>query len=232
MAFKHRISFATDLAANLGWNRFRIMPDIISKLLRAAIWSRCAVQFKSEQSPFPWTSRRLRSAALQWQVCTGFDLEHAVLFLCHIFTQSPINDCKIERSDGRCFDRQQLLAHSMEISFPMKKNSFVTARYLQSIKTFLTVKLSQHHKTPDLTPCVCTRLSNPPKLCRSAAPRAWPLILQSNPSIVFSNSLWEWLPGDQHWLAGAWTWTQTWTLPPDQWVVEVLSAQEPQNKIQ
>ena len=37
MAFKHSISFATDLAANFGCNRFRIMPDIVSKILRAAI---------------------------------------------------------------------------------------------------------------------------------------------------------------------------------------------------
>ena len=46
------------------------------------------------------------------------------------------------------------------------------------------------------TPSVCARPSDPPKLCWSAAPRAWPLILQSNPSIVFSNSLREWLPDD------------------------------------
>ena len=36
MAFKHCISFATDLAGNFGCNRFRITPDIVSKLLRAA----------------------------------------------------------------------------------------------------------------------------------------------------------------------------------------------------
>ena len=35
MAFKQHISFATDLAANC--DPFRIMPDIVSKLLRAAI---------------------------------------------------------------------------------------------------------------------------------------------------------------------------------------------------
>ena len=35
-----------------------------------------------------------------------------------------------------------------------------------------------------------------PKLCRSAAPRAQPFILQSNTLIVFLNSLWEWLPDD------------------------------------
>ena len=37
MAFKHRILIATDLAANFGCNQFRITPDIVSKLLRAAI---------------------------------------------------------------------------------------------------------------------------------------------------------------------------------------------------
>ena len=37
MACKHRISFATNLAANFGCDQFRIMPDIVSKLLRAAI---------------------------------------------------------------------------------------------------------------------------------------------------------------------------------------------------
>ena len=30
-------------------------------------------------------------------LCTGFDSEHAVLFLCHIFSQRPMNDRKIER---------------------------------------------------------------------------------------------------------------------------------------
>ena len=37
MAFTHCISFATYLAANVGCNLFRIIPDIVSKNLRAAI---------------------------------------------------------------------------------------------------------------------------------------------------------------------------------------------------
>ena len=36
-AFKHCISYTTNLAANFGCYRFSIMPDIVSKLLRAAI---------------------------------------------------------------------------------------------------------------------------------------------------------------------------------------------------
>ena len=38
--------------------------------------------------------------------CTGFNSEHAVLFLFLIFTQRQMNDRKIERSDGRGFGRQ------------------------------------------------------------------------------------------------------------------------------
>ena len=64
MAFKYCISFAIDLAANFGCNWFRTMTDIVSKFLRKAIRSRCAVLFESEQTPFSWTGRRLRSAAL------------------------------------------------------------------------------------------------------------------------------------------------------------------------
>ena len=63
MPFKHHISFATDLAANFGFNWFRIMPDIISTLLSATIWSWCAVRVESEQTPFP-LSCLFRPAAL------------------------------------------------------------------------------------------------------------------------------------------------------------------------
>ena len=50
------------------------------------------------------------------------------------------------------------------------------------------------------------------------------LLLQSNPSIISWNSLREWLSGAQ-------TWNQTWTLPPDQRVVKVLSASKFQNNL-
>ena len=89
----------------------------------------------------------------------------------------------------------------MDIPFPMKKKSVVTARYLQSIKTFLTLELSRYRKSGSTfsssepaadseTPCVCARPSDLRQPCRSAAPRAWPLILPSKPSITFWNSLW------------------------------------------
>ena len=44
-------------------------------------------------------------------------------------------------------------------------------------------------------PCVCACWSDQPKLCWSVTPRAQPL--QSKPSIIFWNSLWEWLPDDR-----------------------------------
>ena len=206
------ISFAPYLAANLGCDRFRIMPDIMSKLLCAAIWSWCVVWFESEQTPFPRTGSRLRSAAL-----------HRILFgtCCFVpmsYFYSGTNEWSQDWVKLCCFGQQQLLANSIGISFPNEKNSVVTAWYLQSIKTFLTVKLSQYSKSgstfssseqvaassdwlrpaPQETPFVCARPSYPRKQSWSAAPTAWPLILQSNPSIVFSNSLREWLPDDRH----------------------------------
>ena len=64
MAWEHRISFATDLAANFSYDRVRIMPDIVSKLFLATIGSGCAVKLESEQTPFSRASGRVRSAPL------------------------------------------------------------------------------------------------------------------------------------------------------------------------
>ena len=36
-------------------------------------------------------------ANLNLLLCTGFDLEHAVLFLCHIFAQRSMTDRKTEQ---------------------------------------------------------------------------------------------------------------------------------------
>ena len=121
-------------------------------------------------------------------------------------------------------------SESRQTSFQRHFKAFAR-RYLRSLCCSIGIwaealSLDRSHFICDLFWC---------KLClwaRSKAPRTWPLILQSNPLIVFWNSLREWLPDDLHWSAEAQTWTQTWTLPPDQWVVVVLSALKPQNKVQ
>ena len=82
--------------------------------------SEVAVLFDSNLSRRPFLGQVVDSDLL---LCTGFDSEHAVLFLCHIFTQRPMNDRKIERSDGRGFGRQQLLANSIEIFISHEKKS-------------------------------------------------------------------------------------------------------------
>ena len=80
--------------------------------------SEVAVLFDSNLSRLPFLGQVVD---LDLLLCTGFDSEHAVLFLCHIFTQRPMTDRKIERSDGRCFGRQQLLANSIEIFISHEK---------------------------------------------------------------------------------------------------------------
>ena len=54
LAFKRHISFATDLAANSVCNQFRIVPDIVSKLLLTARPSGLVVllDWKLSRRPF------------------------------------------------------------------------------------------------------------------------------------------------------------------------------------
>ena len=53
---------------------------------------------------------------------TEFNL-NAVLFICHISTQSLTTDRMIEQSNGRCFGRQRLLADSIENFISHEKKS-------------------------------------------------------------------------------------------------------------
>ena len=91
MAFKQRISFATDLAAN---------PCLKAFARRHLKSLCCLIRILADD-----LSSGLRSAALH-RIRFGT----SGLFLCHIFTQRPMNVRKIERSDGRGFGRQQLPA--------------------------------------------------------------------------------------------------------------------------
>ena len=82
--------------------------------------SEVAVLFDSNLSRRPFLGQVVD---LDLLLCTGLDSEHAGLFLCHIFTQRPMTDRKIERSGGCCFVRQQRLANSIEIFISDEKES-------------------------------------------------------------------------------------------------------------
>ena len=109
MAFKHRISFATDLAAILSLQTLVAIDSESCQTLFpmfCAQPSEVAVLFYSNWSRRPF----LRQVVdLDLLLCTGSDMEPVVLFLCHIFTQRPMTDRKFEQSDWRCFGLQQLL---------------------------------------------------------------------------------------------------------------------------
>ena len=145
-----------------------------------------------------------------------------------------MNDRRIEQSYGRCFGRQQLLANSIENFIHMNKKSdgpkFTKFWISKSVSIARVVacfpQASRSESLPAATvadsetPCFCACLSYPPLLCRSAASRALPLVLQSNPSIAWRNSLREWLSDD-------WQGLKLWLrLSSAAWptVVKVLSA--------
>ena len=164
MAFKHSISFATDLAANFGCNRFRITPDIVSKLLRPAIWSSCAVWLESEQTPFPWTGSLLSCCFAQDSIRNLWFCSYIIFLLRDQWMIARLSEAAM----GVALVGNNFWLIPWEFHFPTKKNSVVTAWYLQSIKTFLTVELSQYRKSgstfsssePVAASSDCSRLGN------------------------------------------------------------------------
>ena len=118
MAFKHCISFATCMALNFGCNWFRITPDIVSKLCSPP--SEVAVLFYSNLSRLPFLGQDVDLDLLHF---TGFNLEHTVLFLCHIFNQRSMTDRKIKRSHGCCFGLNNFSPIPLKFSFHMNTKS-------------------------------------------------------------------------------------------------------------
>ena len=156
MAFKHWISFATDLAANFGCNWVRIMPNIVSRLLLTANWSCCAVLFESEQTPFSLTSSWFKPTALH-RICSY------VIFL----LRDPSMIEKLIKGMGTAMVGNNFLPIPLKCSYHMKKNCLDAAQNLQSNKTLLTLELSQYSYFPQLSqsPPAATAALNTLCLC-------------------------------------------------------------------
>ena len=80
--------------------------------------SEVAVLFNSNLSRCPFLRKLVD---LDLLICTGFNLEHAVLLLCHIFTQGPRTIRKFKLGNWSFFGLQQLLAYSIEIFISHEK---------------------------------------------------------------------------------------------------------------
>ena len=74
-----------------------------------------------------------RSFDLNLLLCTGFDLELVDLLLCHIFTERPMNDHKIELGN------ELLTPPTILFHMPVSKKIY---QNLQNTKTFLTFEVS------------------------------------------------------------------------------------------
>ena len=90
----------------------------------------------------------------------------------YFYSETNDSDRKMERSDGRGFDRQQLLANSIENFILHEK------KHLQSIQTLLTLELSQYSKSGSMfssseqvaASSDCRRLGNTLCLCSPVQP--------------------------------------------------------------
>ena len=105
---------------------FHVLPIWLQTLVAMTLFtsfcvppSEVAMLFDSNLSRRPFLRKVVD---LDLLLFTEFNL-NAVLFICHISTQSLTTDRMIEQSDGRCFGRQRLLADSIENFISHEKKS-------------------------------------------------------------------------------------------------------------
>ena len=134
----------------------------------------------------------------------------SVKMVCDLFLQNPLN-----------------------FRFHMKKPIIVTAWNLQNIKNRYS-RTDSNKSLSQLLPAASAAYSNCPVFVRacltlqSCAPKSSAIDLAFKTCCC----LLEWqLAVNAKWQAAAWTWTQTWTLQPDQLVVMVLCSPKSWNKL-
>ena len=133
------------------------MPEIVSKLLRCAVWSGYAVRLEStctRNSASPQQKPLLlgQIVCLDLLLCTGFDSEHADLLN---FCSDALHYClwatdEWSQNWAKRWALLWLVTSSREIhrnSISHGKKSVVTAQNIQSNETFLTLKVSQYCKS-------------------------------------------------------------------------------------
>ena len=225
-AFKNSISFATDLAANFGFGRFKLLPEIVSKLLSTDIWSATvAVLFNWNLSTRPFLGYVVDVELL---LCTGIDSKHGDMnqMMILILSLTLLRDQRmIERlSEARArlwsvksshkVHRKFHLYHHCQIIWRNKYLIRHVSKFIMHQDLFYSrnKSVSQECKHFSLKRASCGSQRLQPirkrpvfvlaRPTRPAVPeralRALPLILQSSSKAltVFWNSLREWRPDD------------------------------------
>ena len=115
------------------------MPEIVFKLLGITLWIGCAVLLEPESTPLHPCFGQVVDVGLL--LCTRYDCEHVDLRYAFFFLK---NQWMMERLSlvKKAALVSQVQVKSIEISFPMKTKSAVTAQNLQTINTFLTLEKS------------------------------------------------------------------------------------------
>ena len=125
-------------------------------------------------------------------LCTGFDSENVCLFLFHVLAQRQMADRKIERSDVRGFSWQNF-------RFAWKKKCSLRPKIYKALKPCWLLNWLSYWVS------IAREIA-----CFAQASRSRPAATAADFGEI------------ARWPAGAQTWTQTWTLPPDQRVLKVL----------
>ena len=215
------IAFASLLDANFGCCWFRIMSEIVSKLLLTTSWS-CSAQ-------------SLSSLTFQGQVinlglllCTEFTSQHADCsyvpsLLRDDWQWNWMNDQKIALVDNKS------LPIPLKFSFHMKKYSVISdlslPKIYKALKPFWLSNLIINDSSlqQQASPCqqqllqtwklpVFVSTYQTCSSCTRALPKElgyWLCSQNLSSLFVFWNRVREWLAMIARWPAGAWTWIQT-----------------------
>ena len=126
IAFHLRLIWLQTLVAIDSESRLTLFPSFCAPPSEVAV----LFDWDLSRRPFKFLQQVID---LDLLLCTGFNLKHADLFLCHIFTRRQMTHRKIERSHGRGIGLQQFVANSIENFISLQKKE---KRKLKSIKPF------------------------------------------------------------------------------------------------
>ena len=155
---------------------------MVSKLLRAAVWSACAVELESEHT------LSFQVVYLDLLLCSGVNSERAVLFLFLIFTLRPRMNARLSEAMSTVLVCKNFWWNPSKFLFPWKLNSVVTAKKItflniaRAVALFLKLAGCGPQRPLPTRKRPLFVLAHPTRLCsaRVLAKRAWPSILTLN----------------------------------------------------
>ena len=188
---------ATTLLSNFTFHRdpfgCKLWWQSIQNNSRHRFWSFYAQAAQPFEGAVLFDSNLIRGPSLGQVVdfdlllCTGFDSEDADLFLCHSFTQRPMNERKFERNEKKSDSSRPAIYKALN---PFWLSNWVSIARV--VACFSQASPQRQRLLPIFeTNCVFCSPVQPAQAVPERGAKRSAIDLQSKPSIVFGNSILE-----------------------------------------